>query len=247
MTAEVSKKVFLDADSHLVDKVNNENMKKLSLEERNKLQMLAKMPMKQLKLELGRSAEPESDCEIQVIKSSKAILENVVQSKLFEVPPPKMDQKATIIEKIRDEPAKQRKGNNLPPELSSALEAGLISPTQLARLMAGELIDNRTNKQMAGELIDNPGGGDKEVQLSEGKQTNEQTVPTESVETDSSAMEDPEEISTIIEPTISDEELEVSTITDEELATGWLDNHLLPSGWKLKIACDGKPSDEQVG
>ena len=228
--------MFLDADSHLVDKVNNENMKKLSLEERNKLQMLAKMPMKQLKLELGRSAEPESDCEIQVIKSSKAILENVVQSKLFEVPPTKMDQKATIIEKIRDEPDKQRKGNNLPPELSSALEAGLISPTQLARLMAGELIDNPVL-----------GGGAKEVMLSEGKQTNEQTVPTDSVETDSSAMEDPEGISTIIEPTISDEELEASTITDEELATGWLDNHLLPSGWKLKIACDGKPSDEQVG
>ena len=46
---------------------------------------------------------------------------------------------------------------------------------------------------------------------------------------------------------IKDEELdETPTLTDEELATGWLDNDLLPSGWKLKIACDGKPSGEEV-
>ena len=52
-------------------------------------------------------------------------------------------------------------------------------------------------------------------------------------------MEDPKEASNISD--------ETSNISDEELATGWLYNHLLPSGWKLKIACDGKPSDEQVG
>ena len=216
MTAEVSKKVFLDANSHLVDKVNNENMKELSLEERNKLQILAKMPTKQLKLELERSAEkliePECDSEIQVIKSSKENLET------------KLEQKATIIEKIRDEPTNNTKriptANNLPPELTSALEAGLISPTQLARLMAGELIDD--------PIL---GGKDKTVMHGDGKQTNKQTAPKESVEIDD----------------IGEEKLEAFTISDEELATGWLDNDLLPSGWKLKIACDGKPSDEQVG
>ena len=44
--------MFLDIDSNLVEKVSNDNMKNLSMEEKKKLQMLAKRPMKQLKLEL---------------------------------------------------------------------------------------------------------------------------------------------------------------------------------------------------
>ena len=44
--------MFLDTDSNLVEKVSNDNMKNLSMEEKKKLQMLAKRPMKQLKLEL---------------------------------------------------------------------------------------------------------------------------------------------------------------------------------------------------
>ena len=37
MTAEISKKLFLDADYNLVEKVNSENMRMLSQEEKNKL------------------------------------------------------------------------------------------------------------------------------------------------------------------------------------------------------------------
>ena len=33
--------------------------------------------------------------------------------------------------------------NSLPPELNLALEAGLISPTELARVMAGEVLENQ--------------------------------------------------------------------------------------------------------
>ena len=168
LTAEVSKKMFLDADSKLVDKVNNENMKKLSLEERNKLQMLAKRPMKQLKLELEKLAEAESHCEIKVKKYSKEDLENSTQPKLLGALPSsnilatiesKMDQQAATIEKRSGEPTKQTigkriaTGNNLPADLRSALDAGLISPTELARLMAGELIENPANNILASSKV----------------------------------------------------------------------------------------------
>ena len=73
--------MFLDADANLVDKVNNENMKKLSLEERSKLQTLAKRPMKQLKLELeaSRLVEAETDCEIKVV-SKRTVGANVLKT-----------------------------------------------------------------------------------------------------------------------------------------------------------------------
>ena len=264
LTAEVSKKMFLDADSKLVDKVNNENMKKLSLEERNKLQMLAKRPMKQLKLELDKLVEAESHCEIKVKKYSKEDLENSTQPKLLGALPssnilatiePEMDQQAATIEKRSGEPTKQTigkripTGNNLPPDLRSALDAGLISPTELARLMAGELIENPTNNilgsskdKQTNSLVKERAG---QSLLSDDKQTNvnlKQMVLEESVGMDLDTIEESEEASNTNEA-----EPETSTIiSDSELATGWLDNDLLPSGWKLKIACDGKPSDEQV-
>ena len=58
--------------------------------------------------------ENQAQFKAQVIKSSKENLENGVQQRFFEALPskkarnePKMEQKATIIEKIRDEPKKQ--------------------------------------------------------------------------------------------------------------------------------------------
>ena len=267
--------MFLDADANLVDKVNNENMKKLSLEERSKLQTLAKRPMKQLKLELeaSRLVEAETDCEIKVVKSSEDLSSSKISGGKELTNKPTKDQQGTIFEPnsnqkagiqadceikvIRSsemiEPTKQKvanripNGNNLPPDLTSALEAGLISPTELARMMAGELIDNPAN---------NLGDRDKQKSsmgmISDDKQTSSNLKqPKESVEIDGSTIEKPEHTSTISDEelevsTKSDDEIAASTINDEELATGWLDNDLLPSGWKLKIACDGKPSDEQV-
>ena len=251
--------MFLDADSKLVDKVNNENMKKLSLEERNKLQMLAKRPMKQLKLELEKLVEAESHCEIKVKKYSKEDLENSTQPKLLGALPSsnilatiesKMDQQAATIEPTKQTIGKRiPTGNNLPADLRSALDAGLISPTELARLVAGELIENPTNNILASSKNEQTNSLVKERAsqslLSDDKQTSvnlKQMVLEESVGMDLDTIEESEEASNTNEA-----EPETSAIiSDEELATGWLDNDLLPSGWKLKIACDGKPSDEQV-
>ena len=249
--------MFLDADSKLVDKVNNENMKKLSLEERNKLQMLAKRPMKQLKLELDKLVEAESHCEIKVKKYSKEDLENSTQPKLLGALPSsnilatiesKMDQQAATIEKATKQTIGKRiaTGNNLPADLRSALDAGLISPTELARMMAGELIENPANNILASSKDKQTNSLVKERAgqslLSDDKQTSvnlKQMVLEESVGMDLDTIEESEEAS-------NTNETEPEIISDEELATGWLDNDLLPSGWKLKIACDGKPSDEQV-
>ena len=244
--------MFLDTDSSLVEKVSNDNMKNLSMEEKKKLQMLAKRPMKQLKLELDG---------LMVSKSANS----GSQLKLFGGDPSQvpLDQQSTLVrtqteQKVSETVAKRiPSGNNLPPELTSALQAGLISPKELARMVAGEMISppelmvsTTELVQHSARMVDSPTNqGSQTNSMAEVRKSQPLAVLGDDNQTRSSlrqigeAVGDPDD-----ELAIKDEELdETPTLTDEELATGWLDNDLLPSGWKLKIACDGKPSGEEVG
>ena len=231
MTAEISKKLFLDADYNLVEKVNSENMRMLSQEEKNKLVMLSKRPMKQLKQELEDSVNQfrrriSTERESEALKSSK---ENIILN-------PKLNVELTNNNNsdLKTEPTsnqistkmkvyKPRKiVNSLPPELNSALEAGLISPTELARAMAGEVLEKQ---DVNIGKINNPTNDLEEVLGNGATKIGQIKDPTPNLE---EMLEDP------------------INIKDEDLVTGWLGNELLPSGWKLKIACDGKPCDEPV-
>ena len=249
MTAEISKKLFLDAEYNLVEKVNSENMRMLSQEEKNKLVMLSKRPMKQLKQELEDSVNQfrrrtSHEKESEVIKSSK---ENLLHN-------PKHNVELTNNNNsdLKTEPAsnqistkmkvyKPRKiVNSLPPELNSALEAGLISPTQLARVMAGEVLEKQ---DVNIGKINNPTSDPNEILENGATKIGQKKVPTTNIE---EMLEDPINIKDVNLVKGSEDLEDPINIKDEDLVTGWLGNELLPSGWKLKIAFDGKPSDEPV-
>ena len=249
MTAEISKKLFLDADYNLVEKVNSENMRMLSQEEKNKLVMLSKRPMKQLKQELedsvnGFRRRTSTEREKEALESSK---ENLVHNPKFNVELPNNNNSDLKTEPTSNQISTKMKVykprkivNSLPPELNSALEAGLISPTELARVMAGEVLEKQ---DVNIGKINNPTSDLNEILENGATKIGQKKVPTTNIE---EMLEDPINIKEKDIVKGSEEFEDPINIKDEDLVTGWLGNELLPSGWKLKIACDGKPCDEPV-